>query len=293
LESPLRAAFCLLPLLLWPASASAEGGGASAVAEGRRLAQEARFDQALAAFDRAAASPDLERADLVALLEGRAMVHHARSDDAAFERTARGLASISPDYAPSRQVPPRLARRLRTATEGVAPLALEATIAREHTAVVIRASLIGDAGELVTRTVVSAKVGDAAYADHVGDPVSIPAGPTEAVRYFVQALGPGGVVLASVGSAASPELVPAEEGAGTEPEATSATVPTPAQTAALSEGGAEAQPTDAQASDSDDGLPIWPFIVGGVVVAALVAAVIVAFVVPGSDTSPGIPGHPL
>jgi hypothetical protein len=275
-----------------PSQAAASGGGAQAVEEGRRLALEARFDEALEAFERAAASTDLGREDLVALLEGRAMVHHGQRDEEAFARAARGLASIAPDYTPSRRIPPRLARRLRAAIEGVAPLSLEARGERSGEGVVVTSSVDNDAGDLVQRIVVAARVGDSTgFTDHEGERVSLEASENQGVRFYVRAVGPGGALLATVGSAESPEVMPVEE---LPPPAVLPREGTQTQSAVTATSTAPAQPfEDEPPAGDDDGLPIWPFIVGGVVIAAAIAAIAIALVVPGDNTSVGIPDHPL
>ncbi len=290
---PITLLFTLLVSVLAPGRASASGGGADAIAEGRRLALEARFGEALAAFDRAAASSDLTKDDLVALLEGRAIVHHGQRDDEAFTQAARGLASIAPDYTPSRQIPPRLARRLREAMQGAAPLAVEASAERSGDAVVVTSHATGDAGSLVTRLVVSARVGNAAYVTHEGAEVRVQAAPTQGVSYFVRALGPGGAPLAAVGSEETPEVLAASElpqpahAAGTTPtsnaRANAPHVPT--------SGSDEAEPLeDVPPPEGDDGLPVWPFIVGGAVITVALLAIIVALAVPSDDTTPSLPG---
>jgi hypothetical protein len=300
---PLRLASALviacLPSFVLASSVSAEGGGAVAVAEGRRLAEEARFDEALAALARAETSTDLELADLVALLEGRAMVHHARGDDEAFTRDARALASVSPDYAPSRRIPPRLARRLRAATQDSAPLTLDAAHVRSGEAVVVTATVRSDPSALVREVRVSARVGDAPWAEHEGRETRIAAGPTDIVRYHVRAIGPGGVVLVSLGSEDDPRIAPAE---ALPPRGV---VPLPGLAAESGEtdGDGRADGSDerrdpgvatgvATEENQRSGPPLWPFLVGGAVL-VFAAILIAALVITSSDTAPGLPTHPL
>ncbi|RLB56144.1 MAG: hypothetical protein DRJ42_04240 [Deltaproteobacteria bacterium] len=289
-EDPVRPLLtCLIALLLWPAAAVAQSAGASDVSEGRRFVQEARFDEAMEAFERAAESTDLGWEDVIALLEGQAMVHHARGDDAAFERAAAAIASIAPAYAPAREVPPRLSRRLRAATDGGAQLALVATAERSGDSLVVGAELSNDPGRVVNRVVISAEVGANELADHLGPRVSIPARPSEGVRWYAQAIGPGGAVVASFGSADSPNVVPAE----------ALPVPTVVEPASVeSDVGEPTQDavgiTGSGVEESDDGgLPLWPFIVGGVVLAAVIVAVVVFVFTSDPEVTSEIPGIPL
>ncbi len=241
------------------------------------------------AFERAAESTDLGWEDVIALLEGRAMVHHARGDDAAFERAAQAIASIAPAYAPAREVPPRLSRRLRAATDGGAQLTLEATAERSADSLLVAAVLSNNPGNVVNRVVFSAKVGASEFADHEGPRVSIPARPSEGVRWYAQAIGPGGAVVASFGSSESPNVVPAEAlpvPTVVEPASVESDVGGPAQDAA--------GVTGSEVDESDDGgLPLWPFIVGGVVLAAVIVAVVVFVLTSDPDMTSGIPGIPL
>jgi hypothetical protein len=138
--------------------------------------------------------------------------------------------------------------------------------------------------------VVTARVGSAAYADHEGERVTLSASPTQGVRFYVRAIGPGGATLATVGSAESPEAMPVEE---LPPAAVRATDGGETETAESGPTTTTTQPFEDAPPPEDDGLPIWPFIVGGVVIAAAIAAIAIAFAVPGDDTSVGIPGHPL
>jgi hypothetical protein len=111
------------------------------------------------------------------------------------------------------------------------------------------------------------------------------------VRFYVRAVGPGGALLATVGSAESPEVMPVEE---LPPPAVLPREGTQTQSAVTATSTAPAQPfEDEPPAGDDDGLPIWPFIVGGVVIAAAIAAIAIALVVPGDNTSVGIPDHPL
>ena len=69
--------------------------------EARRLYDEAEFEPALTALDRAAEGEGLALADAVALLELRAELHLALEDAAAIDRDFVQLVTIAPDT-PSR-----------------------------------------------------------------------------------------------------------------------------------------------------------------------------------------------
>jgi hypothetical protein len=244
------------------------------VEEGRRLALEADVDGARAALDRAERSSTLSVPELVRLLEARALVAMADGLEDRVEAALRDLASIAPEHHLDRDVPPRLHAALDRVRRAIEPLTVE-LVPDDGPPRRVHARTMGHA-DVVRRLELDVRGGPNAGVHDGREPIVV----AGASRVRARALGPGDAAVAI-----SDEIeLEAEErvvAADLAPATAAATVAPTARNPSV-----EGPPLDA-----DDGLPVWPFVVGGAV-AAVAAAVVIALVLPGSDTRVSTPSHP-
>ncbi len=196
----------------WPAVALAH----PLVDEGRRLYEEAEFVSALDALGRAEAQTDLTLADLEALLAQRVLVQVALGNQDAVRADLRRLLAVAPDHTLARGAPPEVARlftELRAESTGSVRVVASTDAAAASVTITVRAE--NDWASLVRTVRTSARVVGTADWDVATDaPLLVPTVPGDRVEYFVEAIGPGGAVLAQSGSAESP--LRAAAGAGAE-----------------------------------------------------------------------------
>lgn len=237
--------------LLSPAIASAQ----SPLDEAQQLLDDARFQAAVTAFDRAAEGDALDRDGVIALLVGRALAYHGMRNGPAAERDLAALVSLGASI--DERAPPALQRAYaRLAGETPERLAVTAEASRIPDGFRIVSRVEGDVASLV-RTVRVHVERDGSWSDEEGRDVSVVAG--SRIRFYADAIGPGGAVLASAGSRESPLEA-------------SAPVALPAGSAAP-----EAPPA------SDDPWP-WIGLGIGVGVAAIAVAVVLAIVLGGQGS---------
>jgi hypothetical protein len=280
------------------------------VREGRRLAQEASFDEALAAFARAEASGDLGRDDLIELFEGRALVHFAQGDRAALHADVAVLAALAPERPPARDLPPDLVSVLREAVRASpGPVSVRATATRRGEIVRVESTVEHVPSGLAVHVRVAARVASAALSvvEGAARDVSAPGGAR--VAYYMELVGPGGAVIATDGSVERPHVVEAlgapREVATTAIPATTATTAEPGSTETHADSGALAStartaptaPTEPMQStpptEPSEGTPVWPFVVGGgVLVVGAIVAIILAVTLSGSSTTASLPSLP-
>lgn len=246
-------------------------GAAPALAqvdEGRDALANAEFRRAVRAFDAAERGP-LDRAQYVALLEGRALASWASGDVDRARADLTTLAAFDPEHAFPREAPPDL-------TE----LFAELVWARE--APIAASALFTPGGDALTVTVQNDDLGlvsrvrahvrsDGDWSIVEGEPptATVPIAPdARRADAWVELIGPGGAVLATAGSEATPivwERVRA--GASAEPS-----------------GGAANAPGD------DSVLFIGLGVGGALVVVAIVIAIAIAVSSGGTGgTQPGAP----
>jgi hypothetical protein len=201
---PLGSALILLMMVvtLEPTTARAH----ELVDEGRRLYEEAEFVAALDVLGRATAGDTLTTSDLEALLELRALVHTALGDAAAAEEDLRVLAVIAPDHALDRGIPPDLQRTfagIRATSDGSPRL--RATPTATAQGVLLEVALENDWASVVRAVRIRGRAGDAGpYLEATDAPLLVGTPLGEAVSYYAEAIGPGGAVVARVGSEGSP-----------------------------------------------------------------------------------------
>jgi hypothetical protein len=208
----MKTAFVLaLSMLAMPDIAAAQ------LDEGRRLLEEADFEGAVVALDRAEQQDGLTREDLVAIYESRAIARRANGDaDGARDDLTR-LASLDPEHVFPPEAPPELAEELR-AMAGT-PITVSAEWEDDGgDRTVVSATVWDDAAGLVTDVVIWTRSGAVPWRRSSGTSATIDARGGEAEAY-VEALGPGGAVLAQQGSRDAPivHVLRAEEAAPTPP----------------------------------------------------------------------------
>lgn len=188
------------------------------VDEGLQRLRDADFAGALQVFEEAEAGDDLTRADLVALLAARATVHLALDDQAAAVLDLRMLATLDPRHVIDRTAPPDFRRAFARATQAVrGPLSVTATHERVADRVQIEARAHDDPAGVVRAIRVFVRR-DGAWLPASTPPASLLVPASTSVEYYVEAVGPGGAVVARAGSRQFPRDVPGgndEEPGGT------------------------------------------------------------------------------
>jgi hypothetical protein len=227
--------------------------------EARGFYEEAEFDQALAALDRAAAGEGLDLSGAVALLELRAELHLALGDAAAVDHDMVQLATLAPDHVLDPHHPPELQESLTRARAAAGqPLALHVETTPSEGRLALDASVVGDPGHVVREIRIEHRQDGGAW-EAGGASVEIAGGAS--VEVVVSAIGPGGAVLTAEGTHDAPRSYAIPAAAVAAPSA--------------------ADP--------------WPFIgigigVGVAVIIGIIVGVVVATTPSESDrTQPGLP----
>lgn len=222
--------------------------------------ERAEFDRAVAAFDSAEASSRLTHDELEAVLRGRGLAHHAAGDVGAAEEDLASLLSIAPSASLDDTTPPAVRRLFERLREEVVALAVEGVVLPSSTGYAVSVRVTGDVGNL--------QRGARIHYESASGPETVDAERAEVLsdaselRYWVEVIGPGGVVVASAGSPDSPL--------------------TYGRATALAEA-----PTDpvGEAAASDDTGIIVGVTVAIVVVLAALAVVLALVLAPPPDTS--------
>jgi hypothetical protein len=179
------------------------------VVEGQRLYGQADFAGALRAFAAAESSEDLSRGDLIALLEGRALVHFAL--DAREEATAdlTALASVDPAHEFSGETPPEVRNEFASARRRTGGERVRVRIETEQSAggVSLRAAVAGDVARLVREVVITARAGSGEWESGAGGILRVDAPRGTRVEYYAVAEGPGGAPVATLGTQSAPQAM--------------------------------------------------------------------------------------
>ncbi len=227
------------------------------VDEGRRLYEEAEFVEALDVLGRAASGDELELPDLIELLELRALVHSAVGDEPAVREDLRTLAAVAPEHTLPRGMPPDVQRtftEIRASATGSPRLVATPSVAGPATGngVVIEVRVENDWASVVRAVRIRGRAeGD--YLEAVDAPLFVAAPLGAVITYYAEAIGPGGAIIATAGSAEAP----------------------------LSYAGAEERP-------GEGGIDPIPFVIAGgaaLALGAIIAIVVVATSGPTSDTT--------
>jgi hypothetical protein len=198
----LRLSYCVLVIVTVAASMPAVAVAHPRIEEARAKFEQASFEPALALLEEAGNANDLARDDVVALLRLRALVHLALGKKEAMATDVRMLVGLEPDARFGPSVPPEIVEQAEAARrEAGAPLAVVAGIRPSSSGIRIVASVDGEPASLVQRIDVYARSGDGAWRRGT---TSVSVEGSQLVRYYAEAIGPGGAVLASDGTRAEP-----------------------------------------------------------------------------------------
>gem|GEM_PF-3364315 len=190
--------FASLLVLACPASAFAHDDLDAAL----RHYERAEFDRAVAAFDRAEASPQLTHDELEAVLRGRGLAHHAAGDVGAAEEDLASLLSITPSASLDDTTPPAVRRLFERLREEVVQLTVEGVVLPSSTGYGVSVRVTGDVGSLQRGVRIHYQI-DEAQRTIESEHAEILSTASE-LRYWVEVIGPGGVVLASAGAPDAP-----------------------------------------------------------------------------------------
>lgn len=242
-----------------------------AVDRATALVLDGDYEAARPAIDEALARDDLSRDDLVALLEAQALLRHGAGDRVGLDATLTALASFAPTHTFGPRFPPDLAARsVEIGRQMRGRLRIVTLQVPSAVGVRLDARVENDGGAIVRRLrtrVFDAQLGQWREAE---PPVEATAG--RELLVFVEAIGPGGAVVATEGSADAPIHL---RGPGFEEAATNRA------------------PEGATAPDEGGGINPW--VVVGIVTAAVaaVAAIVVLSVYavenPSVEWQPTIP----
>lgn len=250
-----------LVLLVCAVSSVSTARAQDALAEATAAFQRAAFAEAIEAYDRAAAGDGLDRDGVLALLEGRALARHAARDHAGAERDLAALLSLQPDATLGEMAPPALQRafaRLQGEVAGTIALSVEAS--RVPDGFAVRTRVQNDVASLV-RAVRVHWESEGEWRRAEGRGVRVVAGST--LRFYVEAIGPGGAVLARHGSPDAPERAAAIEGG--------------------------ASPVEAPIEPASDDTALWVGVGVGAAVMVAVAVVLAVVLAPPDRTQPSAP----
>lgn len=267
-----------LLVLLAPALAHAH----PLIDQARRAYDRARHDRALELLQEAEDGEDLTRDDLVELLLLRAMAHRAQRDMELAEVDMFRLAELDPERQLGREIHPQLRRLFDRVRERVTrAVRINVRAAREGEVVTIEAEVTDDVAALAQgfRIFGRAAGGSLQQTSEPRLEIHVPA--SQAAEYWAEVIGPGGAVIATHASEASPARVDAVGGGGGD--------------AIVGSGDGDGGDGDAFAGDGsgdtgggggeDEGVPAWPFIVGGITLAVAAAVIVtVIFTVPSDDS---------
>ncbi len=189
---------CVLALLLVAAPAAAQ------VDEGREALASAEFERAIRAFDAAERGP-LDRAQYVALLEGRALAAWASGDADRARADLSALAAIDPAHVLPAEAPPDLTELFaERAAARAGPSEARAAVSSAGDS--LEVTVENDDLGLVRRVRAHVRAGDAEWSIAEADPpeASFPLAGSGRAEAWVELVGPGGAVLGTAGSAARP-----------------------------------------------------------------------------------------
>ena len=254
--------------------------------EARAAYDRARYDRALELLEEAEQASDLTRDDLVELLLLSANAHRRQREMELVEVDLTRLASLDPERDLGRRVHPAIRRVFDRVTERVSrPVHVEATAEREGSRVEITAAVTDDIAALTQGFRLHGRAEGGTWEETNDSTLTVRAEPQLAVEYWVEAIGPGGAPIATHGSAAEPLRVEAEgeTGGGAETTGGGETAGGGSATGGASGGGG--------GGDDDEGVPAWPFVVGGVALVAIAAVVLGVYfgTQPTDDTQLGRP----
>jgi hypothetical protein len=197
--SALFAAVLFGGVLAFPSLASAH----PEVERARQLVLDGDYDAARPALDAALARDDLDVEDLIELLEARALLFHGLSDRDALDRTLRSLASFAPTHRFGPRFPPDLAARsVEIGREMRGRLRVVTRRVPSAVGLRLEANVENDGASLVRE--LRYRVFDSRSGQWQPAIAPIEASAGRELLVVVEAIGPGGAVLARDGSPDAP-----------------------------------------------------------------------------------------
>ena len=188
--------------------------------EARARYEEADFEAALAALARAERGSDLDADGAVELFRLRALVHLGMGDQDGMREAVRALMLIRPSVELDETTPPEVRQAADAIRGELSPLRVEALLEPTDEGARIDAEVQGDVAGLVRAIRVHTRVAGGSWL--TGEPpvsLDVPSGAQ--LSYRAEALGPGGAVIASDGTADDPrtwtstaEVTEDDEGSG-------------------------------------------------------------------------------
>lgn len=261
---------CVLCLSLSASAAHAQ------LDEGRRRLEQADFTRAVRAFDRAERGAHLTRDELLSIYEGRAMARWAQGNERQAQHDLIALAEVDPHHAFPPEAPPELGEAFAEAARD-GGLSLQLSFVDAPGSATLTVDTHHDDAGLVRALRTHVRVADGAWAESDSSTVRVEVAEHDAVEAWVEAIGPGGAVIATSGSESAPIVHGGGPIAELEPPA-----PAPVATSVFVE-----------PSEHHDDTPLWIGIGIGIGVLVL-TAVIVGIVVgtsqgPSDQTQPDAP----
>lgn len=172
---------------------------------GRRALDEADFQRAVRAFDRAERTERLDRAGLVSLYEGRVIARFALGTRSRAQRDLEILGSLDPEHTFPVEVPPEVGEALATVVRRAGGgLAAQLTWRDDAAGSTLEVEVVRDVASLVRSVRVHTRVGDAPWSESSEREIHLPHAEGVAVAAWVEVLGERDVVLVSEGSAERP-----------------------------------------------------------------------------------------
>lgn len=167
-------------------------------------AERADFAAALAAFEEAESSPNLERADLLSLYAHRATVQFALGQTAAMQADLRRLVALDERASLPASAPPPLVEALDAMRDTVTPIAIDAEVHRASRGAEIRARGPMRSEDLVRRMRAWGRPAGGEWTFGDSGVLTIDAPSSSTVLWYVEALGPGDVIVATHGTREEP-----------------------------------------------------------------------------------------
>ena len=184
--------------------------------EAARLYEQGEFEAALELLAEAESGGGLERGDVLSLLITRVLIHVGTGDEEAYRRDLAHIALLDPDYRMGPAFPPLVRQTFAAIRQEVTPVELDARAEAVPAALRV-SSTLADEAELVTQVRINARVSGGPWRREAAGSLEVPAPAGAQVDWYVEAVGPGGLVVASVGSAESPRRDTLPGGAAAEP----------------------------------------------------------------------------
>lgn len=175
--------------------------------EARQAYEAAEFRRAIELLERVERDAAFDRDTYVRLLELRALSHRALAEDEATGRTLRVLASVEPAYRFGPEAPPDLVEdfeAIRAALPG--PIAFDARATPSPAGATVEARVVRDPENVLRALRVHARVDGGAWQSG-NESLQVAAAPGARIEWYAEAVGPGGALLSTIGSAGAPRTL--------------------------------------------------------------------------------------